>query len=195
MIKFYLVIVFTLPVFVSAETVYKTRDAEGNIIFSDVPTEGAEKIEIQEAQTLNIPKPKRIGERPTTKLTPEGINYSEFKIVSPENDTTIHSNEGVVNIVVEISPELDAKHKVVFFMNGKKVSEGKSLQFAINNIDRGSHNVMAKITDEKNKVIKQSNTVTIHLRKASKLFKNRTNNEANNPADVPASTTPIIPSL
>ena len=41
-IKLFLIITFSLSI--SAETVYKTRDAEGNISFSDVAMEGAEKI-------------------------------------------------------------------------------------------------------------------------------------------------------
>jgi hypothetical protein len=175
----FLLIVFAVSV--TAETVYKTRDAEGNIIFSDIPSEGAETIEIQEAQTLNLPEPKRIGDRPTTKLTPEGIKYNQFKITSPENDSTIHSNEGVANIIVELSPELDEKHVIVIIMDGKEVSSGKSFAVSLSDIDRGTHNVVALIKDEEDKVLKRSSKLTFHLRKASKLFKNRTNENATAP--------------
>lgn len=192
-IKLFLMITFSLSV--SAETVYKSRDAEGNIIFSDVPTEGAETIEIQEAQTLNLPAPKRIGERPTTKLSPEKFNYTHFEIINPEHDGTIHSNEGVVNVAAELSPELNEKHVVVFLMDGKELGEGKSLQLAMSNIDRGTHNVTAMIKDEEDKVIKRSNTITFHLRKASTLFKNRNNADANNSNNTPAPAAPTLPTL
>ena len=178
---------------VSAETVYKTRDAEGNIIFSDMPTEGAEKIKVQEAQTLNLPMPKRLGERPTTKLSPKAINYTEFKIINPQHDSTIHSNEGVINVSTILSPELDEKHSIAFLIDGKKVSEGKSLQLSLNNFDRGTHNVIAMIKDEKDKVIKQSNNITFHLRKASKLFKNRLNAESANSTGNSVPAAPSVP--
>lgn len=168
-IKLFIIITFSLSV--AAETVYKTRDAEGNIIFSDVATEGAEKIQIQEAQTLNLPMPKRVGERPTTKLSPEAINYSQFKIISPEQDSTIHSNEGTLEVSAILNPALDEKHAIVFLIDGKEISNGKSLQLSLSNLDRGTHGVSAIIKDENNKVLKRTDKVTFHLRKASKLFK------------------------
>lgn len=194
-IKLLLILAFTLSVSVSAETVYKTRDAEGNVIFSDVPSEGAEKIVIEKAQTLNTPIPKRIGDRRTTKLSPEGIKYTQFVIINPENDSTIHSNEGIVNVSAELAPELDDKHAIFFLIDGNEVSEGKSLQLSMSNLDRGTHNVTAVIRDEKNKVIKRTNSITFHLRKASKLFKNRVNADNINSTDSPATTAPVTPAL
>jgi len=192
-IKLFLIITFSLSI--SAETVYKTRDAEGNISFSDVAMEGAEKIQIQEAQTLNLPMPKRQGERPATKLSPATINYSQFKIINPEHDSTIHSNEGTVNISSTLTPALDEKHAIVFLMDGKEVSKGKSLQLSLSNLNRGTHGVTAMIKDEKDNVLKQSNKITFHLRKASKLFKNRVNNEVANSADNPTPAAPDVPAL
>jgi len=187
-----LLLIITFSLSVSAETIYKTRDAEGNIIFSDVPTEGAEEIKIQEAQTLNLPMPKRVGERATTKLSPKAIDYAEFKIINPQHDSTIHSNEGVINVSITLTPELDEKHIIVFLMDGKQVSAGKSLQLSLNNLDRGTHNVTAMIKDEENTVLKRSNNITFHLRKASRLFKNRLNAEASNSADNFAPAVPTV---
>lgn len=197
---------FALSTFVSAETVYKTRDAEGNIIFSDVPSEGAETIEIEEVQTLKIPEAKRLDDRPTTKLTPKETIYTRLEITSPENDATIRSNEGIVNISVEMEPVLDEKHAIVFLMDGKEVSSGKSLQLSLKDLVRGTHTVTAIVKNEKDKVLKRSGKLVFHLHKDSKLFKNRTNENANTPNNsdtVPASpddssselASPEIPSL
>lgn len=190
-----LIITFCFSVSALAATVYKNRDAEGNIIFSDIPGEGAEEVIIQEAQTLDIPMPKRTGERRTTKLSPKSIHYTEFKIISPEDDTTIHNNQGIVNISLEMSPELNKKHDIIFLLDGIKVSKGKSLQFATNNIDRGTHSIMAVIKNEMGKVIQQSNKVTFHLRKASKLFKNRADADISNSTVNPASAESATPVL
>lgn len=193
-IKLFLIATF-FSLSVSAETVYKTRDEQGNIIFSDKPTEGAEEIKIQEAQTLNLPMPKRIGGRATTKLSPKAINYTEFKIINPQHDSTIHSNEGVTDVSATLNPELDEKHSVVFLIDGKEVSAGKSLQLSLDNLDRGTHNVTAMIKDEKNKVLKRSNNITFHLRKASRLFRNRANGESTNSTANPAPVAPSAPLL
>jgi uncharacterized protein DUF4124 len=174
-----LVLSITLSTIVVAETVYKTRDAEGNIIFSDVPSEGAETIEIEEAQTISIPEPKRIGDRPTTKLVPEETDYSQLKIITPENDATIRSNEGIVNINVEITPELDEEHVLVFLLDDEEVSSGKSLQYSSTNLDRGTHSITVEVKNEKDKVLKRSDKQVFHLHKQSKLFKNRVNTDSN----------------
>ncbi len=173
--KIQLLILLNFALFnvVSAETVYKTRDAEGNIIFSDVQSEGAEKIEIQEVQTINVPKVKGSKDRQTTKLSPEETKYTRLEITSPENDVTIRSNEGIVDINVELTPELNEKHVLAFLMDGKEVGSGKSLQFSLTGLDRGTHTVTAVIKNQKNKVLKQSGKLVFHLRKDSKLFKNR----------------------
>jgi hypothetical protein len=171
-----------------AETVYKSRDAEGNVIFSDVPSEGAETIEIEEAQTINIPEPVRLRDRPATKLSPKEISYNRFEIITPENDATIRSNEGIVNIGIEMSPVLDEKHIIVFMMDGQQVSSGKALQLSLKEIDRGTHTVSALIMNENKEVLKHSNTSTFHLKKHSKLFKNN----ANNNGDKPGNTT-VLP--
>ncbi len=199
----FLLLNFLLITFVSAETVYKTRDAEGNIIFSDVQSEGAEKIEIQDAQTINIPKPKNFDNRPTTKLSPQEKIYTQLKIINPENDATIRSNEGKVDIRIEIEPALDSKHKLVVSMDGSEVASGKSLQVPLSGLDRGTHTITAVVKNEKDKVIKQSNTLVFHLHKQSVLFKNRPDQNTNNTGTVvapksdsgAAAATPIIPSL
>ena len=35
--------------------VYRSVDENGNIVYSDQPSEGAEKIEVKDAQTINLP--------------------------------------------------------------------------------------------------------------------------------------------
>ncbi len=202
-VKLLLLINIFIVQFAYAETVYKTRDAEGNIIFSDVQTEGAEVIELQEVQTLNIPKVNPDQFRETTKLTPKETEYSQFELISPENDSTIRSNEGNVSVSIEITPTLDEKHVIVFFMDGKEVSSGKSKQLSLTGLDRGSHIVTAAVINESENIIKSSNKVVFHLRKESKLFKNRANEDGasiDNSSVIPQpavdnATAPLITSL
>lgn len=196
-----------LPAFISAETVYKTRDAEGNIIFSDVPSEGAETIEIEAVQTVNIPAVKEIDNRPAEKLIPEETVYTQFELVSPENDSTIRSNEGIVKVNLQMTPVLDEKHNIVYSMDGKEISSGKYLQLTLSNVDRGTHNISASVMNENDEVIKRSNKLVFHLRKDSKLFKNRNKPDANsdNSTNIvpdsptagadPAPASPKIPAL
>jgi uncharacterized protein DUF4124 len=188
---------------VNAETVYKTRDAEGNVIFSDVPADGAEEIEVNEAQTINIPQVKLPENRPTTKLIPKETEYIRLEITNPVNDTTIRSNEGNVSINLEVEPALAEEDVFLLFIDGKEVSSGKAKQFSLSNMDRGSHSVYVAVKNEKDKVLKQSNKLVFHLRKESKLFINRQDDASITPINTGVVTespdnsdsSPVIPTL
>jgi len=175
-IKILLILNLVLISFVSAETAYKTVDAEGNIIFSDVPSYGAEVIEIEEAQTISIPDVNRPKYRPVTKLKPDEIEYTKLVITSPENDVTIRSNEGNVSINVEVEPKIFEDDLLVLFVDGKEVSSGKSLQFSLSNLDRGTHTVNVAVKNKADEFLKHSGKLVFHLRKESKLFQKATAN-------------------
>jgi len=160
---------------VYAETVYKTRDAEGNVIFSDVFSEGSEVIEIKDAQTLHIPEVSTSKNRRTIKLVPKEVEYTQLKIINPQNDATIHSNEGIVTINIEMTPALDEKHLIVLSLDGKEVESGSALEFALAGLDRGMHAVNVAVKNEKGKILKHSGKLVFHLRKKFKFFKNQTN--------------------
>ncbi|HIF51997.1 MAG TPA: hypothetical protein EYQ42_10820 [Thiotrichaceae bacterium] len=181
--------------FVYAETAYKTFDAEGNIIFSDVASDGAEMIELQEAQTVDTPEVTR-RYRPTTKLEPKKKEYSKLVILSPENDITIHNNEGNISIAVEIKPLLFGGDSLVLFMDGKETSSGTSSQFSLSNVERGTHTIDVAVRNEKGKFIKRSEKLVLHLRKASVLFKKPTiadTTTSEKTESVPVSTdTPLL---
>lgn len=171
-----------LTTLVSAETVYKTVDKEGNVIFSDAKTEDAEIIEIQDAQALDIPKVR------TFKLLPpkekhKTSEYTKLEIVSPQNDATIHSNEGNVNINTDIEPEINNKDTLVLYLDGKQVETGNKPQFLLTNINRGTHTVEVVLKDQNGVELKRSGKATFHVRRISILAPNRANKQ-----DVPATT-------
>jgi hypothetical protein len=194
-IKILLVLSLIFIPFVYAETVYKILDAEGNIIFSDVPSEEAEVIEIEEVQILNIPVTEPFITTPSAEKEQDTIQYTKLAILSPENDITIRSNEGVVSINVELEPTLFANDLLVLFMDGKEVSSGMSLQFSLTKLDRGTHTVYVAVKNEEGKLLKRSAKIIFHLRKESKLFKKPTNDNASTPENTDTTpTTDVTPS-
>lgn len=166
-----------LTTLVSAETVYKSVDEEGNVIFSDSKTENAEVIEIQDAQALDMPKVRTFKLSPPKEKqqTPE---YTKLVIVSPQNDSTIRSNQGNVTINTEIEPEIKDKDILVLYLDGKQVKTGKKPQLLLNDINRGTHTVDVAIKNEDGVELKRSSKVTFHVRQTSILFPNRANNQA-----------------
>jgi uncharacterized protein DUF4124 len=131
----------------SAETVYKTVDEDGNIIFTDKPSEEAEEIKIQELETIKNPNPGRY--KPSTEKPPEEFKYKSFVITSPENGAGIRSNNGNVSISVSLEPMKKAGHKIIISMDGKEVGSGSSV--SLQNVDRGTHSISASVVDANGK--------------------------------------------
>ena len=174
-----------------AETVYKTVDDEGNIVFSDSKTEGAEVLEIKEAQTINVPEIRSF-KTATLKEKQKTVIYTRLVITSPENDATIHSNAGNVSVGFTLEPALNEKDLMVLFMDEKQVLTGKASEFSLANIDRGTHTVYVAVKDEKDKLLKRSGNVVFHVRRMSILSPNNAPAPEINP---PNPAPPNIPGL
>ena len=171
-IKFLLFISLIIVPSAYAETVYKAVDADGNTVFSDVPSEGAEEIKVKEAQAINIPKVRSF------KLSPpednsKKFNYTKLAIISPENGSTIHGGEGNVNITVTLEPGLTEMDVMVLFMDGKEMLSGRAPQFLLTNVDRGTHSISVAVKNKVDKELKRSAKVTFHVRKTSIINSSR----------------------
>ena len=166
--KIRLLVIFLLTLSVNAETVYKTVDDEGNIIFTDKPVAGAEEIKIRKTQTVSPAKLPSFGKDKMQEESTE-FTYTSLSLVSPENDSTIHSNEGNLLVTVSLEPTLRKNDELVLSMDGRQLSTGKTTRFSIKNIDRGTHNIEVMVLDENKEQVIKSDTVVFHMRRTSKL--------------------------
>ena len=122
--------------------VYITRDKNGNPVFSDQPSESAEKIKVQEIMTVpaeNIPSKTREATRKPT------VAYKSLSITRPLNDSAVRENSGKVSISVAAEPGLQKGHKIIISLDGSEISRGSSNSVSLDNVDRGTHSVSAAI--------------------------------------------------
>ena len=153
---------------VTAEEVYKTRDAAGNVIYSDKPSPEAETIQIQEIQTVPAD-----GAPPFvyTPPAPSATNYTKLVIVSPANDAALRPEEDSVQVTAKVEGQFRGQDTYVLYLDGKEQSSGKSPSFLLSGLERGSHQVNMKIRDPKGMVLISSEPVTFHILKISALQK------------------------
>jgi C4-dicarboxylate-specific signal transduction histidine kinase len=97
--------------------------------------------------------------------------YQEVRIVAPDNDTTIHSNNGHLSVEVTLTPALAAGDRLALLLDAKKVAQERKLHFKLNNIDRGTHTLQAQVIAADGKVLATSPLVVFHMWHASRLFK------------------------
>lgn len=162
-----IVIMFSLCAASGAQDIYRTVDQNGNVIFSDVPTKGAEKIQLKETTTI-----KSLDSVPSTVVTPAppkeaAFSYKSISITTPANDEAIRDNTGDVSIKVEVEPTLRPGHQVVVYLDGKETTQGTGIAFSLENIDRGTHQLRASIKDPDGHILISSKSTTFHLLRQS----------------------------
>lgn len=147
------------------DTVYKTVDEQGNVIFTDTPTTGAEEIQVREPQTVRNPEADSYRHKPRRATPRAAARYSAIAISSPADDSTIQDNAGNVNVAVTTTPPLRGGDQIEITIDGGKVASGTQGSYTLNNIDRGTHIVIARIVNAGGKVLTLSAPVTFHLRR------------------------------
>jgi len=138
-------LLLTIMGFAVAETVYKSVDENGNIIFTDKPSNDAEEIKLQELQTIKNPNPAKYTSRP--KQPKKEAPYKSFLVSNPADGAGIRSNTGDVSISLLLQPPLRSGHKIIISMDGKEVSNGSTSSVPLQNVDRGTHNISASVVD------------------------------------------------
>ncbi|MDX1433894.1 MAG: DUF4124 domain-containing protein [Gammaproteobacteria bacterium] len=140
----------------------------GDVIYSDTPPPEAvsgEDVTVEPLQTFSAPAAPRLEGATSGRDEPEEAGYEEFKVTSPENDSTIRDNGGNVRVSLSLSPGLQSGHSIEIFMDGQAIGSGSSTSLTLTDVDRGTHTVRATVKDAEGKEVVRSNSVIFHLRR------------------------------
>ena len=168
----FLISVLQLAFISSAQsaTVYKKIDEKGNLVFSDEPFEGAEKIDVQPIPTINLHLPKALPlSNNTPPARPPAISppYASLSISSPINDSSIINTGGITTVNISSTPTLQNSHQYKLLVNGENKGTQTSGSFPLSGLTRGAHTAVAQIVDSKGAAIKVSPPVTFYVRQHS----------------------------
>ena len=153
----------------SAQTVYRQVDAEGNISFSDQAAPGAEAITLKKAQTIAPPPASAFRPEPGVKKeAPAG--YDRLAIVRPRHDETIvGAAQGNCDVQVDLRPALRAGDSLILLLNGARAQRARTTRFTFSNLYRGAHTLQVAVSNAEDKVIQRSATVTVHVKRTANL--------------------------
>lgn len=179
----------TLLLVTSAQAdIYRSVDAEGNIVFTDEPGPGAEKIEVAPASVISPEPSITTGDEEVDeilKLSPEtepavteqaadAVPAYQVRIIAPADDESIWVNNGNVTVSLIVEPQLNAERGdlIVLSVDGADVGQPQpSTSFQLTNLSRGTHTASATIVDSAGSPLTTSATVTFHLHRTSVLNK------------------------
>ena len=157
-----IIYLFAIPAF--AADVYRSVDENGNIIYTDKPTPDAEKIRIDEIQTIDNPDVKPFDYAPP-KSDQTPFNYS-LSITSPEEGAAIRSNNGDISIIASLNPSLAIGHQLALYLDGSVAATGGP-KFDLTNVDRGTHSAEVAVQDRNGKEIQRSSPVSFTVLRVS----------------------------
>ncbi|MDH3979918.1 MAG: DUF4124 domain-containing protein [Gammaproteobacteria bacterium] len=169
--KYVFPLLFLLAQAVQAD-VYKSINADGEVVFSDVPAAGAEPVKLPGLSTY---KPSRVVEKyggtPVGETEDDEGPYKSLKVTAPEDDATIWDNQGIATLTVALEPSLLTKsgHQIQYFLDGKAYGKPlPRLSRTYRDIERGTHTISAAVIDAEGGTVISAEPVTIHLHHMSR---------------------------
>lgn len=159
-----LLLLTCLPAFAG---VYTYLDADGNRVFTDKPrSANAQRVEL--APTNNATPPAPPPNAPPTLPAALLPAYQLLRITLPEPDATIRSDNGGLIVSLESDPGLLAGHHYRLLLDGQPyAAPARSPVFALDNLDRGTHQLAAEIVDEEGRIVERTPSQPFHLKRTS----------------------------
>lgn len=158
-----LIVATVMPV--SAATVWKWRDANGVIHFSDQPVAGAERVEISNPSVIRFDTPS--SSTSTTAASRSAATQYDVRITSPANEETF-PNAFQVSVGIGVTPGLAQGDGLVLYVDGQRVDMSpQATSYTINEISRGEHTVAAAVVNAQGSELRRSDSVRFYVTQPS----------------------------
>ena len=151
---------------VLADDAWKWTDEDGVVHYSDVPVEGAEAVNLSEFNKKTGAQISNGRTSRTTGTQAKEFVYDSITIASPGSEETLWNIEGLLNVSVAVSPELQRGHRIRAYFDGDARDVGGT-SFQILDVYRGTHSLQAEIVDVTGRVIMRSPTSRFYVQQNS----------------------------
>jgi hypothetical protein len=158
----------------ASAAVYKSVDAEGNVVYTDDPKGHGEPVKLPPLST--VPPPKYVispAEATLPGSDSQAPAYEQLSIVMPTPDETLRDNTGGVTVKLALHPALDkaAGHRLQYFLDGQPQGEpGTADKAVFPNVPRGTHTVEVAVVDAAGNELQRSSSVRFYLHRQSVNF-------------------------
>ena len=157
-------------VFAAQAEVYRWKDAQGNVVFSDTPHAGAEIINIGPTTVIpGAPVKNEVAEPQVTTEAQAPVSYESIAVLAPGEDENLRDQQSIA-VDVALSPELQITfgHRLQLFMDGAPLgAPSQSAHFVLPGTARGTHQLAAAVLDQAGAELIRSTATVFHLHKSS----------------------------
>jgi hypothetical protein len=150
---------------------YRWVDENGVIHYSDRPQPGAEEVELESPPAVDIPPRSRASRTPPGARGPEGdadvtVGYETLEIASPAAEETLWNIAGVLNVSLDLQPDLKQGHQLRVYFDGNP-QQVSSTQFQLQEVWRGVHNLQAEVLDQDGQLLIRSQPTRFYVQQTT----------------------------
>lgn len=161
-----------------ATTIYRTTDAQGNVIFTDDPERGGEPVELApltvipsqvEGRQAELPRVEgvtpRVSEMPGQPFMP----YDTFRIRSPAHGADLPASyAGNLQVELDIEPALRPDHRVRLLVDGQVSQTAMHTRaFMLTGLERDEYVLQAELLDAQGQVRHRTAPVSLFVQRAN----------------------------
>jgi hypothetical protein len=170
----FLLIAIVLPA--AAADIWRWKDENGVVHYSDQPTPGAERVNhgaasAPAASTAATAPP----ESPPKPAQPaEQFRYSSCTVIAPLNDEVFNA-VNTVGVSLELTPGLRPDHRVQLLYDGAVYADwpARTTGSELKGLYRGTHTLAVKVLDTDGRTLCAGPAISFHLRQPSILSPGR----------------------
>jgi hypothetical protein len=156
----------------SAAELWRWKDADGVVHYSDRPVQGAERIDVLSTQ-------KSTGEfTPTAPRSvpppPAEVRFTRCAVTSPTNDQ-VFNNVHTVDVSIAVEPGLQGDYRLQVLLNGREDADwpAGAMSRTLSNLYRGSYTLGARVLDLNGRAVCTGPIINFHVRQPSILAPGR----------------------
>jgi hypothetical protein len=160
-----------------AQSIYRTTDAEGNVVFTDAPNASS-----RPAEPVNIQRTNTVAPPAQLQPLPDVNNPNEepvapaytVTIIAPTNETSFPMGPGNFSVSVTVSPALKKYEGLQLFLNG--VPWGmpqRDTMWDLVNVFRGQHDLTVAVVNKTGETQAVSAPVRVFVHRPSSNFRAR----------------------
>ena len=139
--------------------VYRWVDANGDLQYGDKPPGGVvvEEVELPELSTYP-------GEADFAPAQGRVQRYRRLAITQPTDGQTIRSDDGLINVAVDLRPALQeiAGHRLIAVVDGRRIPGGGT-RIPVR-VPRGSHRLQVAVIDVDGRMVARSRQISFDVR-------------------------------
>jgi hypothetical protein len=155
-----------------AATVYRTVDPDGTVSYSDRPPPAGTPVQVIETIEPAPADPVTDHGTPVTyadewtydtAAEPSAPAYRSMAWVTPVHDAAVRANGGSFEVAVALTPDLQPGHRIEILLDGVVVGRAAATTVTTTAVDRGSHQLEARVLDDAGTTLMTLPAITIHV--------------------------------